>query len=131
VSLARALFVLRVWLGRRAINGPLAGQRCGVVGAGLAGAEQRFQAIGDLPVGRARPVLVISAARSLSWLMPAIRLRGETPVSAARVFPVWRRSWKAWWCAAKGAAPSWSEGEPQSAVHDHAKCVDTWNSTAI
>jgi len=33
------------------------------------------------------------AARSLSWPMRAIRLRSETPMSAARMFPVCLRPW--------------------------------------
>ncbi len=59
---------------------------------GLRDPEHRIQAVCDLAVGGAGLVLVDERGPFVVVALRAIRLRSETPMSAARVFPSCLRS---------------------------------------
>jgi hypothetical protein len=101
-------YLSAVLSGRRAINRPLASPVV-LAALGSVRAEQGIQAVGDQPVGGAGLVLVDERGRSLSWPIRAIRLRNETPMSAARVFPVCRKSWR---CSPASPMPVTTCGQP-------------------
>ena len=65
-----------------------------IVVLALLALEVGVDGVRDELVGAAGIMLVIIAARSLSWPMRAIRSRSPAPFLAANWFPVWRKSWK-------------------------------------
>jgi len=63
-----------------------------VIVTGLLGLDVEIDGVRDGLVRPARFMLVVMAARSLSWPIRVIRARKLAPLEAANEFPAWRRS---------------------------------------